>query len=137
MLVPVHIILSAILSLILVPIFGIYSLLIFLGGVLIDVDHYLEYAVRKKDLSLIKAYKEGMMFYRKSIRLGRPIRINVLHIFHTLEFLIIFMLLSFFSKIISILLIGILFHIVLDLGWLIKRKALKSRAHSFIGWLEK
>ncbi|MEW6062887.1 MAG: hypothetical protein AB1571_00760 [Nanoarchaeota archaeon] len=100
-----------------------------------DVDHYLEYVIRKKNLSVIKAYREGMKFYRESVKLGRPVRLNILHVFHTMEFLILVIVLSFFNKIISLVAIGMLFHIILDLGWLIKRKALKSRAHSLIKWL--
>ena len=87
MLVSLHVIVSAIVSIILYPFLGWYTLVFFLSAFLIDVDHYIEYAVEKKDLSLVRAYKSYMHYYHKNkanIKKGNELEHYKLHfhIFH-------------------------------------------------------
>ena len=106
-----HIILGAIFSAIILLIFQITiieSILIFLASFLIDVDHYLFYVFREKNYSLKKAYT----WHGAMEKNHRPI----MHIFHSIEFLILLGILSFFWKDFLFILIGILFHSALDIG---------------------
>ena len=51
-----HVIVSTLLAIFIYPTYGIFALLVFLGGVLIDVDHYLWYIVVKKSFSIKLKY---------------------------------------------------------------------------------
>ncbi len=132
-----HATVGLILSIIFYPLFGNYVLIIFLSSFLFDVDHYIEYVIRKKDFSLLKAYKEAKELDRKSHLLKRLLVTDVLHIFHTVEFFLIIVILSFFSKIFLMMLIGLLVHESLDLLQMIYYKALKFRTHSLILWIKR
>ena len=104
----------------------------FLASVLIDVDHYLFYIFKKKNFNLVKAYR----YYQKPKR--------ELFIFHTIEFFILFLLLTFlftvfpfsFSFLLWTIFFGILFHQVLDIihDSFEKKKEYKSK-YSLIMYL--
>jgi hypothetical protein len=123
-----HVLIGFIFSLavyILFPVTPLQASVIFLSSFLIDFDHYLWYVFKKKDLSLRRAY-----FYLKS--LGRKKHKKHLMIFHTLEFILIIGVLSLFFPIFFFLLIGILFHSLLDIIDLTKRDMLSCREFSLI-----
>jgi len=135
-----HFIFSLLLSLLLYPFFGFVSLLIFVGGFLIDVDHYVYHMVRYKKINPLDAYR-----YCKSGREGSP---QVLHIFHTYEVLLIIFILALFSEVMGIIVLGILLHIGMDLLDLLNgymhRKEISitlrqfyqhCRAYSVLGWI--
>jgi len=83
------------------------AILIFLSSVLIDFDHYLWIAKRKKYFNLKKAY-----FWHKNLpKKHKPI----MHIFHTIEFIIFIGILSFYSSFFFFILIGMVFHSILDI----------------------
>ena len=131
----VHILTSLILALVLYPYFGLYSIVIFLAGFLIDIDHYFEYVARTGNLSPFKAYKEGIEFAKKCYKLRKSLRKDILHIFHVVEFYALIAILAIYSKFFLSIFIAITFHIILDIVALTYRNAIKARAHSLIGWL--
>ncbi|VVB78729.1 Uncharacterised protein [uncultured archaeon] len=104
-----HIIFGAIFSLIayyFLSLDYLQSSLIFVSSFLIDFDHYMWYVNKKKDFSLKNSY-----YYLKKVRLNKP----VMMIFHTIEFLFLVLLLSFLWNGFLFILIGMLFHSVLDI----------------------
>jgi len=105
------------------------AILIFLSAVLIDFDHYLWYALRKKDYSLKKAY----FWHKKNLhsKNHKPI----MHIFHTVEFHIFTALLIFTWQGFLFIFIGMLFHSILDLIDLINRNLLSVREFSLVRYL--
>ena len=110
-----HITMGIILSLIFYPFFNYLVIILFFSSFIFDVDHYIEYMIRKKDFSIIKAYKEAQELNKKQKTLKQVFIIDVLHMFHTIEFIIILGILSFFSKLFLMVLIGLLFHNLLDI----------------------
>lgn len=97
------------------------AVVVFLSTVFIDVDHYLFYVYKKSDLSLAKAY----YYFVK----GGTYRLMV---FHTVEFVILLYLLSFYSKYFLFVIVGILFHWALDIYYMHKNDELNKRDYSLI-----
>jgi len=120
-----HVIFSGLLTLAAYPFFGVASLLVFIGGVLIDVDHYLEYAFRTKNISPFKAYKDYMKMnkeYFDDLKNKRiPKRGCFLHVFHTIELWIVIILISFFSRQ-YLFLYGLMLHMSMDTAFYVKNK---------------
>ena len=104
------------------PGYGVFAaIVVFLSTVFIDVDHYLFYVYKKADLSLVRAY----YYFLK----GGDHR---LMIFHTIEFVLLLYLLSFYSKYFLFVIAGFLFHWGLDIYDMNKRGILKERTYSLI-----
>jgi len=120
-----HVIFSGLLTLALYPFFGIVSLLVFIGGVLIDIDHYLEFAFRTKNISPLKSYRDYMKMNREyfdDLKNNRiPKRGYFLHIFHTIELWLVILLISYLSRQ-YLLFYGIMFHMSMDTAFYIKNK---------------
>jgi len=118
-----HIILGFIFSLILLLLFPLISwtgfLIIFASSVLIDVDHYLFYVFIKKNWSLKNAYNWFSIRAKRFEFLPKPERKKKAKscpcIFHGIEAIIILILLSFYHKFFLYILIGFVFHEILDL----------------------
>lgn len=107
----VHAAASLILAAVLYPLFKWKVLLILVGGVLIDVDHYLWYIHRYKKFNIINSYN----FFLKNIERNDFTNVyGILLIFHTVEFLLVMAVLSFYSEFALIFTIGLLFHYLLD-----------------------
>lgn len=85
------------------------ALIILFGGFFIDTDHWFIYVVKKKDLSIKRSFKWFYKFHKDK---SRP---NFLCIFHTVEAYILLIFLSFIWEPFLYLLIGMLFHMSLDL----------------------
>ena len=117
-----HILLGFIFSLILFIIFpkiGIIGfVIIFFSSFLIDVDHYIYYVFKKRDLSLKNAYSWFIQKRKKYLALSRKKRNEVyleIHFLHGVEILIILFLLGLFvHKYFCYILIGFAFHLFLD-----------------------
>jgi hypothetical protein len=131
-----HLISCIILSLILFPFFSYYSLLIFIFGFFIDLDHYIYDVIKTKNFSLINSYKKHN---NENI-----ISKDQLHILHTIEFIIFFIIITIFSNNVYLLLIslGLLLHLILDFSYWIhklenKTKINQSRAFSLIFWIKR
>jgi len=120
MLVKYHVVLGAIFSILIYTLFELTPLqatIIFLASFLIDFDHYLIYIITQKNLSLKKAYKIFSQHKDKWVKLPKKKKSQYkeyLLIFHGIEFVILLIALSFLHNIFLFILIGILFHLVLD-----------------------
>ena len=110
----VHLVASAILAAVLYPIFQWNVLLIFVGGVLIDIDHYFWYIFKYKKFSLFSCYKHLAVEVEKNK--WKDV-IGALFIFHTIEFLLMIVLMSFYNKHALIFLTGLSVHYLLDFIW--------------------
>ena len=125
-----HFISSGILAILIFPFFGWQVLWILIGGFFIDVDHYFLYIVRLKRFNLIEAYR-----YVKEKCEKKEFK-DTLCIFHTIEFIILLAILSFYFKFIFLILIGLILHMILDSAYLINHKERRARAFSFFMWLK-
>lgn len=124
-----HFIVSIILSILLFSIFKWNVLLILVGGVLIDVDHYLLYYMKFKKFDLVKGYK-----YFSEKDCWKEL-INSLSIFHTVEFLILMIVLSFYYKLFILMVIGMVPHLIMDFIYESKATGRLVKCPSFIYWL--
>lgn len=115
-----HIFIGAVTSIIFYYAFNIpvfYSLVFFFSSFLIDIDHYLLYAYKTKNLSLKKSYE----WYKKrkekweALTLKQKNSSKIMHFFfHGIEFLLIFFVLSFSFRIFFYVFLGFLLHLTLD-----------------------
>ena len=130
----VHLLSSLILAILLYPLLNFKVLFVLAGGTLIDVDHYFWYICRHKKFNLIGSYK----FFMKNIEINDYTNVKgILLIFHTIEFLSIMILFSFYNKFALLFTIGLLSHYLLDFIWfyfILKRFIL---THSIIWWIIK
>lgn len=136
-----HIILGAIFTLVVLiifpktPVYGI--ILIFLSSFLIDFDHYLSAVTKTRSLSIKKAFnyhiRQGAIALREKAKGIR--RKGTFHLFHTLEFLVLIYLLGLLWKLFLYILIGMIFHSILDVIYLIDLDLLYRRDFSLIAWL--
>lgn len=141
-----HFIISLICSIILFPFIGYYAIIVFLAGFLIDVDHYFYYIIKNKDFSLKNSYlkhKEKIKKYREMLRNNqKPDYQYQLHIFHTIEFFMVLLALSFVSKIFFYILIGTIIHQVTDILFFLYERTIYpkelydiDRIHSIIKFI--
>ena len=126
-----HVLVSSILSVALYPLFKWNVLLIFAGGVLIDIDHYLWYTRKFKKYSLKECYKYCAY---GTIKDNWKHVTGSLFIFHTAEFLLLSIVLSFYFSAAFMFTIGLLSHYALDLIWHIRGIKKPTHALSFIQW---
>jgi hypothetical protein len=99
-----HFIASLIVTILLFPFFRFYALFVIVGGFLIDIDHYFWYILKYRDFSLKKA-----VYFSKSNKI-----LYKLHIFHLTEFLIVCIVLSFYSNVFLLISIGLMLHYAMD-----------------------
>lgn len=102
----IHFAVSAILFFIFYQDFGYLSLVVFIGGSLVDFDHYILYVRDKFDFNPINCYKyitSNYLTYRDS-----------LYIFHNLELLILAAIASVFNYAFMPLTAGLASHYILD-----------------------
>lgn len=119
-----HLALTGVAAAALSPILGGEELALFaVGGVLIDVDHYLLYIQRRRDFSVA-----GMFRYFRELQ---PIQVTIpyvgLCIFHTIDFFILLGLLATLYPPLNYLLAGCLYHFALDLIDLRRKKVIFIR----------
>ena len=94
------------------------ALIIFLSSVLIDIDHYLAYAIEKKDWNPKNAYNYLMQKRKFILKLSSKERAKykvMIMIFHGIEFWIILSLLIFVNKLFLFVLIGVIIHMIPDI----------------------
>jgi hypothetical protein len=91
--------------------------IILFSSIFIDFDHYLYYVLRKKNLSLRKAYswfvRNGKKYGKIPKRHKKKYYLSIL-IFHGIEPLLLLIILSFFSKIFFFIFLGFLLHLFSD-----------------------
>ena len=107
----IHAIASAIIAAVLFPFFGAWSLLVFVGGVLIDADHVIWYYTRKGYFDLKATYH-----YSKNISKYKNVReySEAVMIFHTFDVFAAVLIMSIIYNPIVMVLIGLFFHLILD-----------------------
>lgn len=120
-----HFIVSTILAIALYPFLGIDSTWVFVTGFLIDIDHYFYYIIKYRKLNVF----EGNRFF-KEVKLY-----NILLIFHTVEIFLLVVVLSFFSLIGKVLLLGLIVHHVMDVYNEIKLDRWGSKSKSLVKYL--
>jgi hypothetical protein len=124
-----HVAFTAVAAVLLSPVLEARELAAFaVGSVLIDVDHYLLYVQRRRSLSV-----KGMFRYFEELQ---PIQRSIPYIgvcaFHTIDFFVLLAVLSRFYPIFYSLLCGCLYHFVLDLIHLRRKKVLFIRSYFLI-----
>jgi hypothetical protein len=122
-----HFLACTLLCVILWPIYGALSLIVFLGGFFIDVDHNLWYMVHKRDWRGWKAYRYFTDGVKKEIKFGKS-----LMIFHTIEFFVVIVVLSFYFKLVLIFLMGLIGHLLMDRVYRVKDNMFDERMFSII-----
>lgn len=127
-----HTLIGGIATLVLSPILGLNAIPFWIGSVLIDIDHYLEFLYHNKltDFSIKKMYDYHSILSRW---FSRPEFLN-LSIFHTAEFLSLFYVFADWldSPMLKAVLCGMLFHLLLDAVHFARLGILNKRAHSII-----
>ncbi len=100
-------------------------LLIVISSVLIDIDHYFYYVIKKRNFNLFKAYKWYIekMRARKTLpkHKKRMYKTDIL-IFHGIEFVILLTILLPVNKFFSFIFMGVVFHLTLDILDLYKQR---------------
>ncbi len=127
MMVSRHFIVSLILAIVLFPVFKWLSLLVFVFGLLIDVDHYFWYVIKFRDLSLMNAYYYALDKDRSDN--------DVLHIFHVVEVWILVFILGFFNDVFFLLAVGLGVHLLMDFIHAIRYSMYNGRTYSLFTWM--
>ena len=118
-----HVIYGFIFSLILWLIFpeiGVLGFsLTFLSSVFIDLDHAVRYSIKTGNFNPIKFWK----WSKKEELSGEEIRECQYpqFIFHGVEFVVVLAILAFYFSFVKFILIGVVFHLILDYIWLINK----------------
>ena len=137
-----HIILGALFSLLLWSVIPELKwqaiLMVFSASVLIDIDHYLCAVRKSKKWRLRDAFeyhvKEGekhMKEHERGIR-----RKGDFHLFHTLEFIALTGLLGLIWSSFLYIFIGMIFHSILDMIYLIHKDFFYRREYFFSNWVK-
>lgn len=138
-----HILFGAIFAFLVFMIFPdiniIYIVLIFLASIFIDLDHYLAFVMRERNWNLFDSFK----FYDELEKRAERERKRgiykkcVFHFFHTIEFHLVVLILACFWNLFLYIFIGIVFHSILDIIYMSRKKgALSGREFLFICWLK-
>ena len=136
----IHFVTSLVLGMILYPFVGLYSLWVFVGGFLIDFDHYVYSIFRFRSWSLQLAYD-----FHNDRHLTEYER-DILHLFHTLEFWVFMVVAAFVCYFLdwtflfwmfALTFAGMVLHLFLDFFSLIKGGRVDARAISLVGWLRR
>jgi len=116
-----------------------YLSLIFAASVLIDFDHYVNAAMKTKKLSLGSAFNyHKSLGVLQAVEKSRGIRKKGdFHLFHTIEFHVVIALLGIFSMSFFYIFVGMAYHSLLDLFYLINKDYLYRREYFFFNWLAK
>lgn len=108
-----HFIVSVLLFIIFYPFFGSYALFVFVGGILIDIDHILVYASRFKRID--GPFEMYYFFRRLGERKNSSVYKESIRIFHNIETSAILSILSIYSKAFLLILIGLIVHLLMDM----------------------
>lgn len=102
--------------------------IIFLSSILIDVDHYIYYVFKKRDLNLRKAFNWFLEHRKEFERNPKPFRF----VCHSIEFLSILAILSLYFNILFFIFLGFVFHLMTDLIYISIKEKLHLRGFSFL-----
>lgn len=105
------------------PDLGLKALWLFVGAFLIDFDYYLFYLYTTGGYNL----KRALEHYEKHRKDTYQIRV-----FHTLEFLALMLIGSFYYQFLKLIFIGMILHVILDLFDLVFIKKNYRRRYFFL-----
>jgi hypothetical protein len=127
-----HLIFTAILALILYPLFGPWVAIMFLSGWLIDADHFVWWIGTRKNLN----FKEFWHYHEvEAPKDNYRADDGDLYLGHTVEFLGIVMFASIFHPVALLFLIGLIGHYLLDAIWLATVPGRIVLDHSLLHWI--
>ena len=128
----VHSLFSLALAAILYHFFGWEAAAVFVGGVMVDFDHYIWYVYNLRKFNPLKCYT----YFIKDIEKNdwQDVQGTVL-VLHTVEFLALCIILSFFNTIALLFTIGLVGHYFLDLVWHLRVPKRAILNHSLVHWL--
>ena len=129
-----HLVFSLMLSIALFPAFGFFSLLALAGGIFADADHYLYYAYKFRKFN---PFECNRFFTEDGKKQNYRQFEGILLVFHTLEFLLVMAILSFYNKLVLIFTMGLFGHYVLDFIWFKFFVGRFILNHSLVWWLTK
>jgi len=110
-----HILFSIGLFLVLLPFLKLFAFIPLISAILIDIDHYFYYSLTRKDADIRNTYSFFMQLRQKRDEKKQGSRIlYFLAIFHTIEFVVLILILSLFSEIFALITLGIIFHLIID-----------------------
>lgn len=104
---------------------------LYAGAVLIDVDHYIFYARRTGRYNP----REMFTWFVEADKLCTPHSYYGVHIFHTAELFLLLALAIPLWPLFSWLLLGMVFHLLLDLYWLYRHPVLSIKVRP-LSWIE-
>lgn len=130
----IHLLVSLILAAALYSIFNWQVIFIIIGGVLVDIDHYFWYIFKYKKFNMLDCYR---WFTTDNVKNNYKDVTGELLIFHTIEFLLATVLLSFYIEFALLFLIGLLTHYFLDLIAYYFTANHFILNHSVISWIVK
>lgn len=126
-----HIKYSLLPTIILFYIYKTNALFFFVSTIFIDIDHFIEYVFKTGDFSV----KRMFSFYEQiGDELGKSYYLG-LSIFHTVEFMLLAAVLSFYADIGKFLLAGILYHNILDFVYLARKGLFFKRSYSIFYYM--
>lgn len=118
-------------SAILVPFLGIDTIVFFLSMILIDVDHYFEFAVVCRRFGI----RDMFRYYDWTWQVRHTHTIYGLSIFHTAEMFLLLFVLGFWSYYFWLILFGFSVHLLFDLYYLYVHNCFFNRAFSIIEYI--
>lgn len=115
----------------------LYLLLLFLASFLIDFDHYVCAARKNGSYSLFKAFEYHKESERKHrIEHAKGIRKKGdFHLFHTVEFHALIMIIGLFWTPFLYIFIGMVFHSLLDLISILRNGVFYRREYFLFNWI--
>ncbi len=105
--------------------------LLYGGAVLMDVDHFIFYAMRTGRYNLIEMFS----WYEQSDKLCTSTSYYGLNIFHAAEVFALVSLAASYWPVLSWLLLGMGYHLLLDIIWLYRHPTISVKVRAF-SWIE-
>ena len=128
----IHFIFTAFLAAALFPFFGWAALAAFLGGWLIDADHFLWWISTRKNLNIRQFFH---YHNHEAPKCSYHSDDGDLYLGHTIEFLAVAIGAAFFHPLAQVFLIGLAGHYILDAIWLATAPKRIVLNHSIIWWV--
>ena len=126
-----HFAVSLVLSAWLFKYYSYAAFMVLIGGVFIDIDHYLVYVIPKRDMHFLRAYRHFKDYGRNGLHQWIK---QELYAFHNLEMLALLAIFSFYSTLVFMFFIGVLVHYIMD--WIAEYKAIGTvKSLSAFAWL--
>lgn len=125
-----HLKYTAVLSIVLLYFWDLKQIFLFsLGSILIDIDHCVFYVLQFRTFNVRKLFD----YYNEWLpNVKDKIPYAGICIFHTIEIYIIVSIISIYTEFVFYLLVGMIFHFMLDFISLYKTRCLFLRAHSIV-----